>query len=121
MKTVKAVADQMHKLNKCSDKQSTARAGEQNRRQLLGYEKGTEIGGGGELCGIDVDDTATGGWMSKAHATQSVNNNLHLRRYLNIVACQKQHRWQQRHQPANRPPMRPGPGVWLNLMPAGQC
>lgn len=43
-----------------------------------------------ELCGIDVDDTGARGWMPKAHDTQSVNNNLHLRRYLNIVARQNQ-------------------------------
>lgn len=35
--------------------------------------------------------------MPRAHDTQSVNNNLHLRRYLNIVARQKQHR----HQPTS--------------------
>lgn len=35
--------------------------------------------------------------MTRAHDTQSVNNNLHLRRYLNIVARQKQHR----HQPTS--------------------
>lgn len=32
--------------------------------------------------------------LPRAHDTQSVNNNLHLRRYLNIVARQKQHRHQ---------------------------
>lgn len=75
--------------------------------------------GWGEQCaqfGTDVDDTVPalllvlllGGiraWgtkarkheMPRAHDTQSVNNNLHLRRYLNIVARQKQHR----HQPTS--------------------
>lgn len=57
--------------------------------------------------------------MSKTHASQSVDNNLHLRRYLNIVARQKQHRWQ----PTNHGALSrtTGAGTDELLLAAGQC
>lgn len=75
-----AVADQMHKLNKCSNKQATDPNREpnwehgrwnengENRTQIKGKRK-REL----DLCGIDVDDTGgldTGQGMPKAHDTQ---------------------------------------------------
>lgn len=111
--SVGSVADYMRKTNTLrNNKEMTQK--KENRDECQ-----SENLGWGEQCaqfGTDVDDIVPalllvlllGGiraWgtkarkheMPRAHDTQSVNNNLHLRRYLNIVARQKQHR----HQPTS--------------------